>query len=93
MTLKQFCEKHGLDKPAVQRSKKNNYEGTNTKITWMQLSDEVDDQDVLVMSASLAAEYEKDKSILKTAQVKKTSEGWGLIRPSSVDDLGTDYEW
>lgn len=92
MTLKQFCSKYGLDKPAAKRSLKNNYQGTETKITWLTLSDEVDGQDYLVMSATLAAAFEADKSILKTAQVQKTDEGWGLIMPATCEDLG-EIEW
>lgn len=92
MTLKAFCSKHGLDKPVARRSLKNNYKDTDTKIVWLQLSDEVDGQDYLVMSANLAAKFEKDKSILKTAQVQKTDEGWGLIMPATFEDLG-EIEW
>lgn len=92
MTLKQFCSNHGLDKPVAKRSLQNNYKGTETKITWLALSNEVEGQDYLVMSATLAAAFETDKSILKTAQVQKTSEGWGLIMPASCENLG-EIEW
>jgi hypothetical protein len=44
------------------------------------------------MSDTLAAAFEADKSILKTAQVQKTDEGWGLIMPATCEDLG-EIEW
>lgn len=92
MTLKQFCSNHGLEKPSAKRSKEKNYQGTNQKIIWLTLSDEVDGQDYLVMSATLAAAFEADKSILKTAQVQKTEEGWGIVMPATCEDLG-EIEW
>lgn len=92
MTLKQFCSNHGLDKPFAKRSKENNYKGSDQKIIWLSLSNEVDGQDYLVMSATLAAAFENDKSILKSAQVQKTSEGWGLVMPATCEDLG-EIEW
>lgn len=93
MTVKDFLTTHGIPmKTKVERSKSNNYEGTDTKITWLKLQQAVDDQDVLVMSATLAAKYLEDKTILKSCQVQHTERGWGLIMPANVD-LVEEIEW
>lgn len=86
MLLKHFLESKGLlAKVTPKQSLKNNYEGTETKITWVQLPGEVDSQDYLVMSATLAQNFEKDASILHQSQVQWSDEAecWGLIMPAS----------
>lgn len=86
MTLKQFLTSNNLPTSIeVNRSTKNNYNGTDTKITWVKLAGFVDDQDYLVMSATLAAKYLEDKSILRACQVQKSAEGWGLIMPATCE--------
>ena len=49
----------------------------------------IDGQDYLVMSATLAAKYLEDKSILKSCQVQKSAEGWGLIMPATCEVVET----
>lgn len=93
MTVKDFLTTHGIStKTRVERSKSNNYEGTDTKITWLKLQQAVEGQDVLVMSATLAAKYLEDKSILQSCQVQHTEHGFGLIMPANVD-IVEEIEW
>jgi hypothetical protein len=93
MLLKHFLESKGLPtKVTPKQSLKNTYEKTDTKITWIQLHGEVDGQDYLVMSATLAQNFEKDKAILHEAQVQWSddAECWGLIMPATCttfDDI------
>lgn len=90
MTLKDFLTSNNLPTSIeVQRSIKNNYKGTETKITWIKIAGFIDDQDYLVMSATLAAKYLEDKSILKTCQAQKSAEGWGLIMPATCEVVET----
>ena len=86
MLLKHFLKSKGLEtKVTPKQSLKNNYEGTETKITWLQLQGEVDGQDYLVMSATLAQNFEKDASIIHKAQVQWSDDAdcWGLIMPAT----------
>ena len=86
MTLKEFLTSNNLPTSIeVQRSTKNDYKDTDTKITWIKIAGLVDDQDYLVMSATLAAKYLEDKSILKSCQVQKSAEGLGLIMPATCE--------
>lgn len=89
MNIKEFFEKHHLSTNIEVLQSEKPYKGTEENILYLQLDEEVDGQDYLVMSRTLAAKVREDLDELKTASVTKTEEGWGLICHSKVTSLGT----
>lgn len=95
MTLKQFCENMGLQRPVLKVCKEKTYDKSETKIHFMKLSNYVGEakQDVLIFSKGLAEEFVKNPSITKTAEVSLGEDGktFFLIRPASVDTV--EFDW
>lgn len=90
MNIKDFFEKNGLNTKGIEilQSEKC-YKGTTENILYLSLDDEVDGQDYLVMSRTLAGKVRENTAELATASVTKTEEGWGLICHSTVTVLDT----
>lgn len=90
MNIKDFFKKNGLNTESVEvlQSEKT-YQGTTEPILYLSLDGEVDGQDYLVMSRTLASKVREDLGELATASVSKTEQGWGLICHSTVTVLGT----
>lgn len=90
MNIKDFFKKNNLNTENVEilQSEKC-YQGTTEPILYLSLDDEVDNQDYLVMSRTLASKVREDIGELAKASVSKTEQGWGLICHSTVTVLGT----
>lgn len=90
MNIKDFFCKNGLNTEGVEvlQSEKT-YQGTTEPILYLSLESEVDGQDYLVMSRTLAEKVREDLGELAKASVSHTDQGWGLICHSTVTVLGT----
>lgn len=90
MNIKDFFKRNNLNTENVEilQSEKC-YKGTTENILYLSLDSEVDGQDYLVMSKTLASKVREDIGELATASVSKTEQGWGLICHSTVTVLGT----
>lgn len=90
MTLKSFLEENGITTTGIEIKKtEKTYSGTSVQIMYINLPKYVDGQDYLVFSRHLAEKVLDDKSFLKKAEAKKTTEGWGLICPTTVEVFAT----
>lgn len=94
MTIKQFFDKHGLQKDfnifeSSKTYKDANGKTTSEKILYINLSADVDGQDYLVLSRNLAKKVRENKDELAKAQVQSTEFGWGLICASTVKVFGS----
>ena len=91
MKIKDFYTAHSLRTEGVElrESEKKTYEGTSEKILYIQLPMEVEGQDFLVCSRTLAAKL-RDKSLsLRDAHVTSTEFGYGLICPQTTKVIET----
>lgn len=94
MTIKQFFDKHDLQKDfniyeSSKTYKDANGKTTSEKILYINLSADVDGQDYLVLSRNLAKKVRENQDELTKAQVQSTEFGWGLICASTVKVLGS----
>lgn len=94
MTIKQFFDKHDLQKDfniyeSSKTYKDANGKTTSEKILYINLSADVDGQDYLVLSRNLAKKVRENKDELTKAQVQSTEFGWGLICASTVKVFGS----
>lgn len=90
MTIQNFFKHFGLSTKGIQiKQSEKTYQGTTDHILFITLDEEVSGQDYLVMSHSLAIKVADDPSVLSTASVTHTEQGWGLICASTVTVLGT----
>lgn len=94
MTIKQFFDKHDLQKDFnIYESEKTykdaNGKTTSEKILYINLSADVDGQDYLVLSRNLAKKVRENQDELTKAQVQSTEFGWGLICASTVKVFGS----
>lgn len=94
MSIKQFFDKHDLQKDfniyeSSKTYKDANGKTTSEKILYINLSADVDGQDYLVLSRNLAKKVRENKDELTKAQVQSTEFGWGLICASTVKVLGS----
>ena len=90
MKIKDFYTAHNLRTEGVElRESSKTYEDTNEKILYIQLPMEVEDQDFLVCSRTLAAKL-RDKSLtLRDAHVAHGDYGYGLICPQTTKVIET----
>ncbi len=90
MNIKDFFKRNNLNTENVEilQSEKT-YQGTTENILYLSLDGEVDGQDYLVLSRTLASKVREDLGELASASVSKTEQGWGLICHSTVTVLGT----
>ena len=90
MTIQEFFKKFDLSTTGIQvKQSEKTYQGTTDHILFITLDEEVDGQDYLVMSHNLATKVASDTSVLSTASVTHTEQGWGLICASTITVLGT----
>lgn len=94
MSIKQFFDKHDLQKDfnifeSSKTYKDANGKTTSEKILYINLSADVDGQDYLVLSRNLAKKVRENKDELTKAQVQSTEFGWGLICASTVKVFGS----
>ena len=90
MTIQDFFKKFNLNTAGIQiKQSSKTYQGTEDPILFITLDEEVDGQDYLVMSHNLATKVASDTSVLSTASVTHTEQGWGLICASTITVLGT----
>ena len=90
MKIKAFYESHGLSTQGVEiRESSRKYEKSDDLILYIQLPLEVDGQDFLVCSHTLATKL-RDKSLtLRDAEVTSSEFGWGLICPQTTKVIET----
>ena len=90
MKIKDFYTAHSLSTKGVElRESEKTYEGSQEKILYIQLPQEVEGQDFLVCSRTLAAKL-RDKSLtLREADVTSTDFGYGLICPQTTKVIET----
>ena len=93
MTIKEFFNKHGLQKNLDILESSKTYKDadgktTSEKILYINLSGDVDGQDYLVLSRNLAKKVRENQDELTKAQVQSTEFGWGLICASTVKVFG-----
>ena len=90
MTIVDFFKNHGLSGKGLDiRESTKTYEGSEEPILYIQLSKEVEGQDYLVCSKTLASKL-RDKSLtLAEANVQLTEEGYGLICPQTTKVFAT----
>lgn len=90
MKIKDFYTAHSLRTEGVElRESSKTYEGSQEKILYIQLPMEVEGQDFLVCSRTLAAKL-RDKSLtLRNADVTLTDVGYGLICPQTTKVIET----
>ena len=90
MDIKDFFRNYGLRTSNIEVKQSSNcYAGTDDPILYINLDKEVDGQDYLVMSHTLATKVAQDINELTSASVTCTEAGWGLISHSTVTVLGT----
>lgn len=94
MSIKQFFDKHDLQKDfnifeSSKTYKDANGKTTSEKILYINLSADVDGQDYLVLSRNLAKKVRENQDELTKAQVQSTEFGWGLICASTVKVFGS----
>ncbi len=94
-----FLEANGIDFQkdcSIEQSKKNNYDGTDTKILWIS-SDKFLSTDVaenfLVCSATLASKLASGEVKLRNAQIVIEDGNCGLIMPKNVTVLDATKLW
>ena len=85
MKIKTFFEQHSLPTKGIElRESNKTYEDSNDKILYIQLPIEIDEQDFLVCSHTLAQKL-RDKSLsLRDAEVTRSDVGYGLICPQTT---------
>ena len=90
MKIANFFKANDLSGKGVElRESSKTYEKSNDKILYIQLQKEVDDQDFLVCSHTLAQKL-RDKSLkLAEAEVVRTDVGYGLICPQTTVVIDT----
>lgn len=90
MNIKAFYTAHNLSTKGVElRESEKTYEGSQEKILYIQLPMEVEGQDFLVCSHTLATKL-RDKSLtLRDADVTETDFGYGLICPQTTKVIET----
>ena len=80
MNIKAFYTAHNLPTKGVElRESNKTYEDTNEKILYIQLPMEVEDQDFLVCSRTLASKLRSKELKLSDADVAHGKYGYGLI--------------
>lgn len=90
MKIKTFFEQHSLSTKGIElRESSKTYEDSTDKILYIQLPMEVEEQDFLVCSHTLAQKL-RDKSLtLREAEVVHSDVGFGLICPQTTTVIET----
>jgi len=90
MNIKAFYTAHNLSTKGVElRESSKTYEGTSEKILYIQLPTEVEDQDFLVCSKTLASKLRSKELKLSDADVAHGDFGYGLICPQTTKVIET----
>lgn len=90
MNIKAFYTAHNLPTTGVElRESGKTYEGTSEHILYIQLPMEVEDQDFLVCSRTLASKLRSKELSLAQAHVARGDYGYGLICPQTTKVIET----